>query len=109
MTIEATKLRRRHDDLVEETDRRPRGVSTGCACMLVKTATKTTYPTTAGAFYYCQAEGVLGAESEGSAGTTSGDTGSFLYALNLGTQIPPAGTLVVVSFVASRWVFRYDG
>jgi hypothetical protein len=32
-----------------------------------------------------------------------------VYALNVGTMIPPVGSRVVASSVGGRWVFRYDG
>ena len=44
--------------------------------------------------------GLLFAVDSAAAGT--------LFALNLGTTIPPVGALVLLTFVANRWVFRWD-
>ena len=109
MTDEARTLRRRYDDLVARIDQRLPLNNTGSSSLLVKTATKTSYPTSAPSFYYCQVQTVTGAEVEGGTGTLSADSGSFVYALNLGSAIPPVGTPLIVTFEPYRWTFRYDG
>ncbi len=76
--------------------------------VLLTTTTVMTYPTTAGAFYAANPTEIDGTEVEGGAATYA--PGSLLYyALNVGTQIPPVGTLIVAHSVGGRWTFRYDG
>jgi hypothetical protein len=69
----------------------------GSAAIVGVTTTVTTYPTAAGT------------EGEGDDGSPTPDTKTTLYALNTGSQIPPAGTPIVCHAVGGRWVFRYDG
>jgi hypothetical protein len=49
-----------------------------------------------------------GAEYEGGSATYTADTTQVLYALNLGTTIPPAGSNIIVTAVGGRWTFRWD-
>ncbi len=79
------------------------------APLLVTTTTVTTYPTTASAFFASNPTEIDGTETEGNAASYTPDTSQVVYAFNVGTQIPPAGTRVVVQAVGGRWVFRYDG
>src|SRR6476646_1987002 len=81
----------------------------GSAAMCVVTFQETTYPTSAGKFYACHPELLTGSESEGATPTFTGDTATSIYAFNLGTQIPPNGTKLVIHAVVGRWIFRYDG
>ncbi len=76
---------------------------------LVQTVVETTYPTIAGAFYACIPVGLDGEEREGGLGSFIPDPTRVVYALNLGTQIPPPTTRLVITSVSGRWVFRYDG
>jgi hypothetical protein len=81
----------------------------GSAAIVGVTTTVTTYPTAAGAFYAVNPATITGTEGEGDAGSPTPDTKTTLYALNTGSQIPPAGTPIVCHAVGGRWVFRYDG
>jgi hypothetical protein len=81
----------------------------GATALLVTTTTVTTYPTTPGSFYASNPTEIDGSEIEGGAASYTADATQVVYALNVGTQIPPAGTRVVAHAVAGRWVFRYDG
>jgi hypothetical protein len=83
--------------------------SYGSAAMCAITTTVTRYPTTAGVFYACNPELLTGAETEGATPGFSADTSTIVYALNLGTAIPPNGTKIVIHSVGGRWGFRYDG
>jgi hypothetical protein len=80
----------------------------GSSAMLAQTTTVSTYPTTAAAFYAVVPCDIDGSESEGSAATYTPRTGSVAYAFNLGTDIPPSGTMVVCHAVGGRWCFRYS-
>ncbi len=73
------------------------------------TTTVTTYPTSAGVFYACNPELIYGNETEGATPTFTADGSTIVYALNLGTSIPPNGTILVIHSVGGRWVFRFDG
>ena len=81
----------------------------GSAAMCVLTTTVTTYPTTANTFYACNPELLTGSEDEGATPTFTPDTATIIYALNLGTVIPPNGTKLVIHSAGGRWTFRYDG
>ena len=64
--------------------------------MCVITTTVTTYPTSAAEFYACNPELLTGSETEGATPTFTADTATVVYALNLGTAIPPNGTKLVI-------------
>jgi hypothetical protein len=81
----------------------------GSAAVLVTTTTVSTYPSTAGSFYASNPTEIDGSEVEGGAASYTVDATKVVYILNVGTQIPPAGTRVVAHAVGGRWVFRYDG
>ena len=81
----------------------------GSAAMCVVTTTVTAYPTSAPEFYACNPELLTSSEAEGATPTFTADTATVIYALNLGTAIPPNGTKLVIHAVGGRWAFRYDG
>lgn len=81
----------------------------GSAALCAITTTVTTYPTTAATYYACNPELLSGAETEGAAATFAADTATVVYALNVGTAIPAAGTKLVIHSAGGRWTFRYDG
>jgi hypothetical protein len=81
----------------------------GSSALLVTTTTVTTYPSTASSFYASNPTEIDGSEVEGAAASYTADTTQVVYALNVGTQVPPAGTRVVAHAVGGRWAFRYDG
>jgi len=67
------------------------------------------YPTMAGAFYAGNPTYVNGTEAEGGVASYSPDTSQVIYAYNVGTKVPPLGTVFVAHAVGGRWAFRYDG
>jgi hypothetical protein len=79
------------------------------ATLLLTTTTITTYPTSASAFYAGNPTQVSGTETEGGAASYAPDIANIVLALNLGTQIPAAGTRVIATAAGGRWTFRYDG
>jgi hypothetical protein len=81
----------------------------GSVAMCVITTTVAAYPTSAAEFHACNPELLTGSEAEGATPTFSADTATVVYALNLGTAIPPNGTKLVIHAVVGRWCFRYDG
>ena len=85
------------------------GADNGAASLCAITTTVTTYPTSAAEFYACNPELITGSVAEGATPTFTADTATVLYALNLGTAIPPNGTIIVVHSAGGRWTFRYDG
>lgn len=106
---ELSTMRRRHADLEDDADARP-GVTVNCAPVLaVATYAKSSYPATASAYYACHPIAVSGAESEGSAVVTTTDTAQTVYALNLGSAVPPAGTKLLITMAGGRWEFVYNG
>jgi hypothetical protein len=81
----------------------------GSPAHLLTTVEIETYPTTANVFYAGNPTYVSGTETEGGAAGYAADASQVIYALNVGTKVPPEGTRVVVHSVGGRWVFRYDG
>jgi hypothetical protein len=81
----------------------------GSAAMCVITTTVTSYPTAAAEFYACNPELLTGSEAEGASPTFTADTATVIYALNVGSAVPPNGTKLVVHSAGGRWCFRYDG
>ncbi len=90
-------------------DRSGGGGTFGSAALCVITTMVSSYPTSAGAFYACNPELLYGAETEGGAPTFTADTATVIYAFNLGSVIPPSGTIIVIHAAGGRWCFRYDG
>jgi hypothetical protein len=84
-------------------------VADGSAALLLTTTTVTAYPGAAAAFFAANPIEIDGSEVEGGAATYTADSTQIVYALNVGTQVPPVGTRVVAHAVGGRWVFRYDG
>jgi hypothetical protein len=82
-------------------------MSFGNPSVLAITTKLTTYPTAPNVFFACYPIKVLGTEQEGERPDYYTGNVRFL-ALNLGQTVPPQGTMVLVSSVANRWVFRYD-
>lgn len=105
---DARRLRARDEALSDDLSRRNPAPAFGSPSLVAQTKAIAAYPTAAQRFFACTPRTVLGREVEGEAGALT-STGSTLLALNLGSAIPPAGTDVLVTFVDSRWVFRYDG
>lgn len=104
---DAQRLFFRDDALANDLKRGVVDPFVGSPALLATTTTIQTYPTAVQSFFACQPVTVLGTEAEGSPGVVSPGTSTF-FALNIGSAIPPSGTQVVVCFVGSRWVFRYD-
>lgn len=106
---ESRLLRLRQDGLSAAADRQAPPGDEGGLAVLAQTTTLLRYPTNAGAFYACAPLRVDGPESEGATATFVADPTRTIYAYNLGTQIPPANTRIVVHACGGRWTFRYDG
>jgi hypothetical protein len=81
----------------------------GSAALFAITTTFSSYPITPTAYYALHPQIITGVETEGGSPTVTPDLGTFIYALNLGTQIPPVNTQIVIHSAGGRWVFRYDG
>ena len=105
---DARRLRIDGADLLDNLTRHDRDPSFAMPCLVAQTKTLSSYPSAAQKFFACAPLTVLGPEVEGSAGTITPGSATFL-ALNLGSAVPPAGTNIVATFVDSRWVFRFDG
>jgi hypothetical protein len=105
---EARTLRSRHAAMVRAMDRPASEPPDGNPAMVVVTIEEGTYPTSAGEYYACQQVTPGGAEAEGSTPTFATLAGT-LYALNLGTAIPPEGTRLVVASIDGRWAFHFNG
>lgn len=108
MSDDAERARYRLDDSEDDDSRNPDAADGGAVSHVGLTTTVSSYPTTAAVYYGVRRQNIFGTETEGSSGVSSTITGTFL-ALNLGTAIPPVGTQVIVTRVAQRWTFRFDG
>ena len=74
------------------------------------TVAATSGTSSVGVFYTLQPQLLLGAETDGSAGsTTSSTSAAAIQGYNCGAVRPSNGTQVVATFCAYRWVFQYDG
>jgi hypothetical protein len=102
-------IRERHQALEAALDRSSGGQPDCNPAILAQTTTVTTYPTSASLYYACNPLSLTGTEGEGLSATSNADTDTVLYAINLGTAIPPASTPVILHSVGGRWAFRYDG
>ena len=101
-------LRDRLGEANNRVDRSDTMVAEADSC-LVQTIAEETYPTTAGVFFACQPLLIDGPENEGGAASFTPDPVRVIYAYNLGSQVPPLSTRVILSSVGGRWVFRFDG
>jgi hypothetical protein len=101
--------RLRHQDLSDFAERFTPSGAEGSLAQLITTVEVTKYPTKAAAFFAGNVTYVNGAEAEGGAASYSADTSQVICAYNVGTKVPPVGTVLVAHAVAGRWVFRYDG
>ena len=102
-------LREREAEARSTLDRMGTRTEEGVLSVLVVTITVATYPNTPSAFFACRPLSIDGAEREGATATLTVDAARVFYAYNVGTQIPPAGTRLIVTGCNGRWVFRYDG
>lgn len=109
MDMDARQLRIDLEALREEVAHALHPVVTMPEHTVCKTATQTTYPTTANAYYYCDECRVGGDETEGGAGTVTALTGRHLTAYNIGSAIPPVGTSIIVHAKDGRFTFNYCG
>jgi len=105
---EARRLRIDDKDRLDDLARGEQPPVTGSLSLVAVTTVVSAYPTGVGQFFACTPQGVLGTETEGTAGVISPLAG-VVYALLLGSAVPPLGTKVVLTKPDHRWVFRYDG
>lgn len=105
---DARTLNRRLDDLEAALARLNTTDQGGGAAMLARTTTIASYPTVAQACYAVQPLLLTGPEREGGPVTLTALAQGF-FALNLGSTVPVTGTVVVLTHVGNRWVFRHDG
>jgi hypothetical protein len=104
---EATRLRLDDDELRDELTRGLADSPVGARCVVLKTATQTTYPTTAAVVYHCELVTQMGAsEAEGSGNTKTGHA-KFVKAYNYGSLVPPVGTYVIGCSVNYGYVFHH--
>jgi hypothetical protein len=105
---DAVRLRIQDASLADSLSQVEGDPSLGMPCLVAQTKTLAFYPTSAQQFYACSPLTVLGNEVEGGTGILTND-GATIFALNLGSAVPPSGSNVIATFVDNRWVFRFDG
>ena len=101
------RLRIRDTTLDNDLKRSESDLAWGTPCLLARTTSLSAYPTKPESYFACQPLTVLGSEVEGSQALISVNTG-VLFALNLGSTLPPVGIQILLTFVSDRWVFHYD-
>ena len=69
--------------------------------------TQGSFPTNAQAVYLLTVQTVMAANTEGATATFT-PTGEVVGAVNIGSSIPPIGTLLIIRQVDYRKVIRYD-
>lgn len=105
---EAAILRRRMADQIDDADRDSVSASRE-GPLVVTTVTMTTYPTAARRMYAVQITKPGGIEIEGQTVTIAAAVGGTFAAANLGSAIPPVGTVLIIDQVDGYWTFVYDG
>jgi hypothetical protein len=75
-------------------------------CTFGRTATRGKYPSVAGVVFLVETGNYVSEETEGAAGTFIPD-GRSLYAVHLGTRVPPIGTVVTCRKTGGAWCFQY--
>lgn len=104
---EARISRDRQQSIKDQINRSPAPPPDGARSLLVMTTVDQSYPTTAGVFYAVFETDVTGPETEGAIPAFSAGT-QFFFALNMGSGIPPQGTVVLAESQGGIWCFRYD-
>jgi hypothetical protein len=108
MEDDAEKTRLVDEDFNDDLSRQIARDDSGQSTLVGTTVAILTYPTIPQSFYGMKPTTILGAEVEGGNGILT-TAGKIFRSLNLGSQIPPNGTVVINRFLDHRWVFRYDG
>lgn len=80
----------------------------GSLSALVQTTVETTYPTSANTYYAVNPVEIDGGQSEGDTPTFTADVTRTYHAYNLGSAIPPEGSIVVAHSRAGRWFFTFN-
>jgi hypothetical protein len=101
-------IRDRQADAGDDLDRAEVRPSNAGRTDVAITTTELTYPTAAGAWYSVTSQRIDGTEAEGASATFATTSGVF-HAFNLGSKVPPAGTIVLIHCIGGKWSFRYDG
>jgi hypothetical protein len=102
-------LRDRQSAILASADRLGAFGEDGGIAILAQTTTLAAYPTDAGSFYACIPLLIDGDEVEGASASFIADPLRTIYAYNLGTQVPPVNTKVLLHACGGRWTFRHDG
>ena len=99
--------RNRQGEALDDLDALPDDQQDGSAGFLLITQTCSTYPTVAGRVYCTSPVVVDAADTEGATPSFT-TTGDRIFAVNIGTGIPPAGTYVIGSSVGGRVCFSFN-
>lgn len=101
--------RNRQRGTLDEFDRLPEDQLDGSIGVLLRTFTETTYPTAAASVFACHPVSLNVGDQEGDGPALIEDTDTTIYAVNLGDQIPVAGSYVIGFGVGGRTSFLYNG
>jgi len=99
--------RNRQAEALADLDILPQDQIDGAAGWLLKTFVKTSYPTAVSVVFACHPVWVDAADTEGATPSFTVDSTVEIYALNLGTLVPPVGTIMVGTAVGGRVTIRY--
>lgn len=109
MPYDARILRDRQESAVAADARAARFAEEGSVALLVQTRTVAAYPTSPNAFFACSPVRIDGPETEGAGATFAVDAARTIFVYNLGTRVPPVGTMLVAQSCGGRWTFRFEG
>jgi hypothetical protein len=99
--------RNRQLEALADLDLLPDDQVDGAAGMLLVTTTCSSYPTAAGSVYCCNPVWIDADDTEGATPTFSA-AADTIYALNVGSEVPPAGSNVIAVAVGGRVVFAWN-
>lgn len=112
MDDEIVRLRRRNQDLERLVAQAATpGPTQGSVCELIKTATAPggSYPGDKDRYFYGLIQIPGGEPDENQAWTSTDLEGGGLFAMNIGSSLPPEGTLLLATVARGRWVIDYNG
>lgn len=105
---DARQLRNHTSELAGAVDRAGNTGGAGALIMVVKTFQQVTYPGVANAVYACHPVDVSFPETEGATPTLTVQTNATIDVLNVGSAVPPIGTLRIAAMIDGFWVFGYS-
>jgi len=102
-------LRESLSEIEAASDRREQLPSDEGVSFLGATTTAGSYPMTCAAVYVVIPQLIDATDAEGAVPSFDDDGSGTVPAINVGNQVPPQGTLVLVHGAGGRWTFAFNG